>query len=363
MQPSNATPSSVWQKRTNRLIAVAIIVIGLTMMISNITQCIYIGMLFIVIALIWLAWMTVKERKIDPPRPEDQPSPVLFLVTSHMLPAMNHPAVGSSSDKPPSYDAVLSLEDLPPDYSTVLPEKPPRYEDAFPVPHCSTSTCDWNKRQMFMMENTLDVSRDSTESNIVIDITRSPSRDSLLLSSASSMLSRTAQANGTRASSDRFNDKQFDPKQGKQNMLNKLENKNNSNRSRAPNSSPLSRRNCSPCGPLPNRTRHLSNTGSRTCDSTSFSGSRSLPRLLQLQVPTLTQDTARRLSNYFSRTPRDTTTERDENVARTVQSQLPAERPVPLTPGCLRASNNCNQIEYDDTRMKINARLDGTSEA
>lgn len=33
--------------------------------------------------------MSVKDRKLEPPRPEDQPSPVLFLVTSQMLPSVS----------------------------------------------------------------------------------------------------------------------------------------------------------------------------------------------------------------------------------------------------------------------------------
>lgn len=71
----------------------------------------------------------MKERKIEPPRPHAHQSPVLFLVTSHMLPNMNRTNAGSALDKPPSYDTIVSLDGLPPDYSSVQLEKPPRYEE------------------------------------------------------------------------------------------------------------------------------------------------------------------------------------------------------------------------------------------
>ncbi|XP_018020217.1 uncharacterized protein LOC108676617 [Hyalella azteca] len=338
MQP-RTTSSAVWQRRTNRTIAAGIIIIGLTMMLSNITQCIYIGMLFIVVALVWLAWMTIKERKIVPASAVDQQSPVLFLVTSHMLPNLNHPAVSSSSDKPPSYDTVLGLDDQPPDYSSVIPEKPPRYEDAFIAPHCSTSPSgsSWDKEQMIMMENSLDVSRDSNELSHFIR--SSAVRDSLLIakgysgSGSSSMLSRAAQACGARASGGRCSSKSDDYKQTKSSLRKKFGNNNrDSHRSRAPNSSPISRRHFSSCVPLPSRTRHHSSTASdwnlsaSSCKDHNSSGSRSLPRLLQLQAPTLSQDTARRLTNCFSRTSRDVAAGDEEEgaMARVHQTRTPS---------------------------------------
>lgn len=46
-----AVPSAVWQRRTNKIIAAGITIIGLTMMLSLIPQCIYIGVVFVACAL------------------------------------------------------------------------------------------------------------------------------------------------------------------------------------------------------------------------------------------------------------------------------------------------------------------------
>lgn len=128
-------PSAVWQRRTNKIIAVGITIIGLTMMLSLIPQCIFIGVVFVSCSLIWLGWMTVKEKKVEPPRPEEHPaSPVLFLVASHHLRQTSRgPTLPDPEDKPPSYDQILKLDGLPPDYYSILSEKPPRYEDLSPT--------------------------------------------------------------------------------------------------------------------------------------------------------------------------------------------------------------------------------------
>ncbi|KAG7153887.1 hypothetical protein Hamer_G017708 [Homarus americanus] len=186
-----AVPTAVWQRRTNKIIAAGITIIGLTMMLSLIPQCIYIGIVFVTFALIWLGWMTMKEKKIEPPRPEGEhpASPVLFLVASHhlrqdlfrklkikylivqpaspdfpracedsykikvscapLLPPIHQdptvtkgqrpwlssrgPTLPDPEDKPPTYDQILKLDGLPPDYYSVLSEKPPRYEDVSPA--------------------------------------------------------------------------------------------------------------------------------------------------------------------------------------------------------------------------------------
>ncbi|XP_066988756.1 uncharacterized protein [Macrobrachium rosenbergii] len=130
-----AVPSAVWQRRTNKIIAVGITIIGLTMMLSLIPQCIFIGVVFVSCSLIWLGWMTVKEKKVEPPRPEEHPaSPVLFLVASHHLRQTSRgPTLPDPEDKPPSYDQILKLDGLPPDYYSILSEKPPRYEDLSPT--------------------------------------------------------------------------------------------------------------------------------------------------------------------------------------------------------------------------------------
>ncbi|XP_047494860.1 uncharacterized protein LOC125042991 [Penaeus chinensis] len=131
-----AVPSAVWQRRTNKIIAAGITIIGLTMMLSLIPQCIYIGVVFVACALIWLGWMTMKEKKVEPPRPEGQhpASPVLFLVASHHLRQSSRgPTLPDPEDKPPSYEQILKLDGLPPDYYSVLSEKPPRYEDLSPT--------------------------------------------------------------------------------------------------------------------------------------------------------------------------------------------------------------------------------------
>jgi len=118
----NISPKT-WRRRTNRIIAALVIFIGLTMMSSNITQCIYAGMLFIILAIMWLAWLTVQERKAVPSRPfADAVSPVLFLVTS--MPSSNRPTVARQGDKPPTYDQVFCLEGSPPGYYEVVNEKP-----------------------------------------------------------------------------------------------------------------------------------------------------------------------------------------------------------------------------------------------
>ncbi|RXG58886.1 hypothetical protein Avbf_12179 [Armadillidium vulgare] len=124
----------VWQRRTHRVIAMAVIIIGLTMMISTIPQCIYIGLVFIMMSLGWLAWMRMKDKKAEPPSPNNQPhgavSPVLFLVASQNFtqrPCIPTPV--DPNDKPPSYDQIVKLDGLPPDYFSVLAAKPPRYED------------------------------------------------------------------------------------------------------------------------------------------------------------------------------------------------------------------------------------------
>ncbi|XP_068237200.1 uncharacterized protein [Palaemon carinicauda] len=130
-----AVSSAVWQRRTNKIIAVGITIIGLTMMLSLIPQCIFIGVVFVSCSLIWLGWMTVKEKKVEPPRPEEHPaSPVLFLVASHHLRQTSRgPTLPDPEDKPPSYDQILKLDGLPPDYYSILAEKPPRYEDLSPT--------------------------------------------------------------------------------------------------------------------------------------------------------------------------------------------------------------------------------------
>ncbi|XP_042208849.1 uncharacterized protein LOC121857051 [Homarus americanus] len=131
-----AVPTAVWQRRTNKIIAAGITIIGLTMMLSLIPQCIYIGIVFVTFALIWLGWMTMKEKKIEPPRPEGEhpASPVLFLVASHHLRQSSRgPTLPDPEDKPPTYDQILKLDGLPPDYYSVLSEKPPRYEDVSPA--------------------------------------------------------------------------------------------------------------------------------------------------------------------------------------------------------------------------------------
>lgn len=128
-------PTAVWQRRTNKIVAAGITIIGLTMMLSLIPQCIYIGIVFVSCSLVWLGWMTVREKKIEPPRPEGQhpTSPVLFLVASHHLSnTARTPTLPDPEDKPPTYDQILKLDGLPPDYFSVLTEKPPRYEDLSP---------------------------------------------------------------------------------------------------------------------------------------------------------------------------------------------------------------------------------------
>lgn len=104
-------------------------------MLSLIPQCIYIGVVFVACALIWLGWMTMKEKKVEPPRPEEHPtSPVLFLVASHHLRQSSRgPTLPDPEDKPPTYDQILKLDGLPPDYFSILSEKPPRYEDLSPT--------------------------------------------------------------------------------------------------------------------------------------------------------------------------------------------------------------------------------------
>ncbi|XP_069944642.1 uncharacterized protein [Cherax quadricarinatus] len=131
-----SVPTAVWQRRTNKIIAAGITIIGLTMMLSLIPQCIYIGIVFVTCALIWLGWMTMKEKKVEPPRPEGEHpgSPVLFLVASHHLRHTSRgPTLPDPNDKPPTYDQILKLDGLPPDYYSVLTEKPPRYEDLSPA--------------------------------------------------------------------------------------------------------------------------------------------------------------------------------------------------------------------------------------
>ncbi|XP_069173236.1 uncharacterized protein [Procambarus clarkii] len=129
-------PTAVWQRRTNKIIAAGITVIGLTMMLSLIPQCIYIGIAFVTCALIWLGWMTMKERNMEPPRPESEhpASPVLFLVASHHLHQTSRgPTLPDPEDKPPTYDQIVKLDGLPPDYYSILTEKPPRYEELSPT--------------------------------------------------------------------------------------------------------------------------------------------------------------------------------------------------------------------------------------
>ncbi|KAK8407830.1 hypothetical protein O3P69_002396 [Scylla paramamosain] len=128
-------PKAVWQRRTNKIIAAGITIIGLTMMLSLIPQCIYIGIVFVSCSLVWLGWMTVREKKVEPPRPEGQhpTSPVLFLVASHHLSnSSRSPTLPDPEDKPPTYDQILKLDGAPPDYFSILTEKPPRYEDLSP---------------------------------------------------------------------------------------------------------------------------------------------------------------------------------------------------------------------------------------
>ncbi|KAG0715111.1 hypothetical protein GWK47_012719 [Chionoecetes opilio] len=135
MQQTGVT-SAVWQRRTNKIVAAGITIIGLTMMLSLIPQCIYIGIVFVSCSLVWLGWMTVREKKIEPPRPVGQhpTSPVLFLVASHHLSnTARSPTLPDPEDKPPTYDQILKLDGLPPDYFSVLTEKPPRYEDLNPA--------------------------------------------------------------------------------------------------------------------------------------------------------------------------------------------------------------------------------------
>ncbi|XP_050726732.1 uncharacterized protein LOC127003768 isoform X2 [Eriocheir sinensis] len=135
MQQTGAS-KAVWQRRTNKIVAAGITIIGLTMMLSLIPQCIYIGIVFVSCSLIWLGWMTVREKKAEPPRPEGQhpASPVLFLVASHHLSQSSRgPTLPDPEDKPPTYDQILKLDGLPPDYFSILSEKPPRYEDLSPA--------------------------------------------------------------------------------------------------------------------------------------------------------------------------------------------------------------------------------------
>ncbi|XP_076035705.1 uncharacterized protein LOC143021824 [Oratosquilla oratoria] len=124
--------SAVWERRTNKVIAGAVTIIGLTMMISGLEQCIYIGLVFVVSSLGWLAWVTVREKKAEPPRPDQPTPPVLLLVSSQHLMQIREQQRGNISDpddKPPSYDQILKLDGLPPDYFSLIAEKPPRYED------------------------------------------------------------------------------------------------------------------------------------------------------------------------------------------------------------------------------------------
>ncbi|KAK4324792.1 hypothetical protein Pmani_004599 [Petrolisthes manimaculis] len=132
--------TAVWQRRTNKIIATGITIIGLTMMLSLIPQCIYIGIVFVSASLVWLGWMTIrdkqKQQQVDSTGTDHQghhhtTSPVLFLVASHHLrQSPRGPTLPDPNDKPPTYDQIVKLDGLPPDYYTVLTtEKPPRYED------------------------------------------------------------------------------------------------------------------------------------------------------------------------------------------------------------------------------------------
>lgn len=221
------------------------------------------------------------------------------------------------------------------------------YED---VPQCSSWSS--SKRQMQDMENSLDTTRDSMHSYDFF-VNSSGRRDSIIEMGTSSGYYGTERQTSKAAEFLKMMD----------NTAKKWVKKNSQNStSRAPNTSPLTRRNNRRSDPFPNRTRHLSGASTRASARSTSSrisnrstNSRSLPRFLQLQVPSLTQDTARRISNYFSRSKDGN----NDTIARVHQApQTSTEFPVtPIPRRAFRDSTGSSQIEYDDTTMKIETEV------